>query len=336
MKRENQDDQLTGTQQPEPNVRRRRVSVRRVMLAAVNIHGCALRDAPDELRSDREIVLAAVNAHGDALEYASQELRSDPEIVLAAVNNEGRALQHASQELRSDREIVLAAVNKDGCALKYASQELRSDREFVLDAVNNNAYFLHYASQELRSDREIVLAAVNKSGYALEHASAELRSDPEVILSAAKTRIIVLKFAMRDQLFSCTTGESIEFMESLLQTLLENGKTKTLPAWCMDDFLPELKEVLYDLSQKLKRVDDFRFRCDVVPDVQAQKWIARLVETQWCLARASQNTVVPVDVRQKIEQFADIARDSQIARELLKYSRIIYLLKKLFPSYNFP
>ena len=103
------------------------------------------------------------------------------------------------------------------------SEELRADRKVVLAAVNSNGLALLYASKELRADRTVVLAAVNNNGSALQRASAELRSDPEVILSATKNNPKSLKFATGD-LIRCTTGESIAFMETVMQTVAEGSE----------------------------------------------------------------------------------------------------------------
>ena len=67
-------------------------------------------------------------------------------------------------------------------------------------------------------------------------------------MAAVKNNRKVLKFAMGD-ILSCSTGESIEFMETLLQTLLEDEEGETLWSVSMD-VLPELKAVLIGLSQK--------------------------------------------------------------------------------------
>ena len=243
---------------------------------------------------------------GLALEYASENLRSDPEVVLAAVNNYGSALHWASEELRSDHEVVLAAVN--------------NDKDGPPGVV------LQYASAELRFDRQVVLAAVNSNGRSLQYTSEELRSDPEVILSTAKENSPSLRYAMGD-LLSCTTSESIEFVETLLQTLVENDCDFIHPCDGRE-VLPKLKVILTCLSHKLTAVDDFSdfsFRCDVTPSVLARRWIARLEETQWCLARACQNAKVSMDAQRTMEQFTNIARDYQTARELLTYSNIIYM-----------
>ena len=279
-------------------------------------------------RADKDVMLAAVARDGSRLEVASDELRSDRDVVLTAVNNDGFALEYASETLRSDRQIVLSAVNTDGSALQYAAEVFRSDREVVLDAVNANGWALHFASDELRSDREVVLAAVNSYGIALLRASVELRSDPEVVLAAVKNTRNALKFAMGG-LLDCTTSKSVGFMETFLQILLENDAVETYWMDSIDDF-PQLKAVLIDLSQKLKEVDDSSIRGDVMPDVLARRWIARINETQWCLARVCQNAAVSMDAQQSLEQFTNIPRDFQTARQLLTYSRIIYLSMKLF------
>ena len=233
----------------------------------------------------------------------------------------------------SEREVVLAAVNNSVFALKYAPEELQSDREVVLAAVNNDGYALEYASEELRSDREVVLAAVNNNVIALGYVSEELRADRGVLLAAVKIHPDALQYAMGD-LLSCTTGESVAFIQAVLQTLLEidldRAETDYERCCSLDFSLSELKAVLIGLSQELKRVDDFIIRGDVMPDVLARMWIARLEEKQWCLTRLCQNEGVSMDAQQTMEQFTNTARDYQTARQLLTFSPIICMWMEIF------
>ena len=96
--------------------------------------------------------------------------------------------------------------------------------------------------------------------------------------------------------------------------------------------MPELKAVLIGFGQKLREVADFSFHGDVMPDVLARRWMARLEETEWCLAQVCQNAAVSMEVQQTIMQFTYVPRDSQTARRLLTFSRIIYISMKLFGS----
>ena len=181
--------------------------------------------------------------------------------------------------------------------------------------------------------RDSVLAAVNNNVIALEYASEELRSDRGVLLAAVKIHPDALQYAMGD-LLSCTTGESVAFIQAVLQTLLEidldRAETDYERCCSLDFSLSELKAVLIGLSQELKRVDDFIIRGDVMPDVLAQMWIARLEEKQWCLTRLCQNAGVSMDAQQTMEQFTNITRDYQTARQLLMFSPIICMSMKVF------
>lgn len=90
---------------------------------------------------------------------------------------------------------------------------------------------------------------------------------------------------MGDRL-SCTTVESIEFVETyLLQILLETRKDHQGDCSYLMAYFPELEAILVGLSQKLEAVDDFTIRGNVMPYVLARTWISQLAETQWCLAR---------------------------------------------------
>ena len=155
----------------------------KLVLIAVKQNGLALQWASDALRVDREVVLAAVQKNGGALQWALGDLRADKNLVLAAVKQNGLALEWASDALRVDRGVVLAAVQKHGGALKWVLGDLSADKELVLAAVEQNGLALEWASDELKNDRGVVLAALEQNPKALEWESEELKNDRVVWLA---------------------------------------------------------------------------------------------------------------------------------------------------------
>ncbi len=145
-----------------------------------------IEDFSAELRNDRDVVLAAVQLKGCALEFASLELRSDRDVVLAAVQQNGAALEFASLKLRSDRVVVLASVKLKGWTLQFASPELRSDRDVVLAAVQRSGWALEFASPEFQNDCDVVFVAVQQNVAALEFASLELQHDRDLWLEVSR------------------------------------------------------------------------------------------------------------------------------------------------------
>ena len=89
-----------------------------------------VKEAPDELKSNKEFMLKAVCIQYLILKYASEELQDDEEVVLEAVKQNGYALRYASEELKSDHAFMLEAVRQNGDALLFASA-LQNDREVV-------------------------------------------------------------------------------------------------------------------------------------------------------------------------------------------------------------
>merc|ERR1711988_1450344 len=69
-----------------------------------------LKDASEEMKSDRELCMAAVAQHWRALEFASKRLRGDRELCMAAVAQGWQALALVSKEMKGDRELCRAAV----------------------------------------------------------------------------------------------------------------------------------------------------------------------------------------------------------------------------------
>ena len=65
---------------------------------------------------DKKLVLAAVQKKGSALKHASKTLRNDKEVVLAAVQQSASALRFASWDLHYDKEILSwASLSRGKC-----------------------------------------------------------------------------------------------------------------------------------------------------------------------------------------------------------------------------
>ena len=207
------------------------------------------------------------------------------------------------------------------------------DREVVMVAVKQCGWLLRYASEELRADREVVLAAASADdcgGEALQYASDDLRSDRDVVLAAAASDgVEVMKHAMGD-LFHCATNESTEFVETVLQTLLQGPAQDEDTELYLRRYLPELKAVLVNLRQKMDKADlDFGNCCDIIPDVWARQWIARLRSAQFWMGRACQNASISIDTQENVADFAGFSPDLQTACQLLTFSHHIFLWKSL-------
>jgi hypothetical protein len=168
---------------------------KKVVLAAVNECGMALRYADPELQSDNEVVGVAIKDCGLALEFASKELRKNRKMVLVAVSNRGAALKYVFGQLRRVKEVVRAAVLNDGLALEYCNARWRNDRDLVLAAVSNNGLALRYASETLQCDEEIVCIAVGDFYKALEYAHSTLLEDESFIVRVSKINAGAIFFA---------------------------------------------------------------------------------------------------------------------------------------------
>ncbi len=183
--------------------------------------------ADPSLRADKSIVLAAINIAGCALQHAHISLRSDPEIVLAAFSNCSFSLEFAEKIVFSDRKLVLDAVAKNGAFIEFADKNLRADRDVVNAALSSQIELLQYceymefneylyesdlffdyagykgvgkslfrfADESLKSDRDFVLAKVKQSGRALEFAHESLRLDRELAFLALKSYPESFEFA---------------------------------------------------------------------------------------------------------------------------------------------
>jgi hypothetical protein len=123
-------------------------------------------------QSAHDTVLAAVRLDPDALKNAPEEMASDREVVLTAVQ-EGARLSSMREEFRRDKEIVSAAVQRDGMSLKDASPSMQADREVVLIAIKQNREALEFANVHLREDPDILSAIAAPSPFVLGEACSD-------------------------------------------------------------------------------------------------------------------------------------------------------------------
>ena len=131
-------------------------------------------------------------------------------------------------------------------------------------------------------------------------------------------------------LFHCTTNDSIAFVEIVLQILLQRSVRDESTISELRDYLPEFATVLINLRQRMDTAYlDFGNCCDVLPEVWARQWIARLGSAQFWMGRAFQNASISSDTQGIIADFAGFSDDLQTAGQLLTYSRHICLWMSL-------
>eukprot|EP01051_Picozoa_sp_SAG22_P002203 SAG22_NODE_97_length_20760_cov_43.302850_5_plen_1902_part_00 len=137
--------------------------------------------ATNELLDDRATVLAAVQVHGAAIKFAENRYHDDKEIMLAAVAQNGRLLREASANLRNDKDVVVAAVQQFGQALAFADESLKADKAVVLAAVKQDGWAAYHADPMYKGDMDVAEAVVSSAvPRALQHMDCDL-----LLLSAA-------------------------------------------------------------------------------------------------------------------------------------------------------
>eukprot|EP00971_Amphidinium_carterae_P351380 6492083-Amphidinium_carterae.1 len=94
--------------------------------------GMRLVRVPQRLRSNRRIVMAALEEDGVALRFAAERLRDDMFLVLLAIERHTYALEYASTRLRNNRIVVTSAVTKNPYAIEASGQELLADEGFMV------------------------------------------------------------------------------------------------------------------------------------------------------------------------------------------------------------
>eukprot|EP00971_Amphidinium_carterae_P252490 5012378-Amphidinium_carterae.1 len=97
--------------------------------------GMRLARVPQRLRSNRRIVTAALQEDGAALRFASENLQDDMFLVLLAIEGHAYALEYASTRLRNNRIVVTSAVMilmKNPYAIEVTGQELLADEGFMV------------------------------------------------------------------------------------------------------------------------------------------------------------------------------------------------------------
>mmetsp|Transcript_74190 Transcript_74190/g.143608 ORF Transcript_74190/g.143608 Transcript_74190/m.143608 type:complete len:564 (+) Transcript_74190:48-1739(+) len=176
--------QQKGFRAIQPHINTALFSDREFMLTAVQLKGCALELASDDLKCDRELLCAAMRTRGVPLS-GRETLRV---MLLKAICKDGFHLVRPflTVSMLSDRDFMFAIVKMHGWALQFAHESLKSDRGLVLAAVKTCGDSFRYACKELRSDREFVLLVVKEKGSALQYAEGGLTLDKEIALTAIR------------------------------------------------------------------------------------------------------------------------------------------------------
>jgi hypothetical protein len=106
-------------------------------LRAIERNDFDLKNASDQMKSNKVVVLAAVMKRGKALEFASDDMKNTEDVVVAAVTQDGKALKWASKEMKSKEAIVVAAVKQDVAShvqvLQFACCEVKYKVQQALD-----------------------------------------------------------------------------------------------------------------------------------------------------------------------------------------------------------
>lgn len=169
-----------------------------IVLTALQQNSSAIDYASPSLKNNREVVLEAARLGqvAWALKDAPQDFKSDFDILMTSVSSDGDALQWASPEILEDHSIVLGAVSQCGSALRFAAPSLKASSTIVLAAVQNDGLAIRFSKSYTSGvlDRTLVLAAVQQNGKALKLVYGALKSDPQVILEALKSTGKALEF----------------------------------------------------------------------------------------------------------------------------------------------
>ena len=83
--------------------------------------GWALKDASEELKSDKALVLEFVKKCGLSVHYASTSLRRDPDVALAAVRQDFNAAQLIDQSLLENASFVSRLQAEGGRAFEICN-----------------------------------------------------------------------------------------------------------------------------------------------------------------------------------------------------------------------
>ena len=125
------------------------------MTSIIQVSGCTLQYASDELKRDRDTVMCAVMQHGGALQFASNVLRNDERVVMSAVTNDSSSIQYASESLVNSADFLLKCVEAVGAELLgVVPLQWTDDFEFMARAVKLNRDTIEYASDRLKSDSD--------------------------------------------------------------------------------------------------------------------------------------------------------------------------------------
>jgi len=145
---------------------------------------CLLKDACEEVRSNKECMLAAakvseINGAIGSL-VSSLAMCDDKEVVMAAVQMHGLCLFAATPRLRRDPEVALAAIRKDRESLMAVLEPVRSDPAFL-----RHAYWTSSLDSK-KEDKSSLAAGLAKAAW---HAPVGTPETWEEILGQGQGRV---------------------------------------------------------------------------------------------------------------------------------------------------
>lgn len=170
------------------------------MLYCVNLDGCMLSYASDNLKNDRELVYHAYKRKYSSFQYCSNEVKNDKEFIETKLFIP--VIFEYLLNLKDDEEFVINVLKQSFSVIKDLKSTMINDKEFIsklFELDNFNCSIFQFFNFSLKNDKELIMKCIevqkknilkNVNYYTpridLDDIGALLRGDRDIIIECLK------------------------------------------------------------------------------------------------------------------------------------------------------
>lgn len=172
------------------------------MLALVNLDGCLLSYASDEIKNDKYLVYNAYLNRSDSFQYASNEIKND-KLFIDKYFSIFSILKYCSDEIKNDKELIIKLLELSFSVIGDIGPMLINDKEFISELFKLDTFdcsIIHFFNTNLKNDKALILRCIeaqknnilknteyyNPKSLYLNNVGNELQYDREIIIECLK------------------------------------------------------------------------------------------------------------------------------------------------------
>lgn len=172
------------------------------MLALVNLDGCLLSYASEEIKNDKYLVYNAYLNNRDSFQYASNEIKND-KLFIDKYFSIFCILKYCSDEIKNDKELVIKLLKQSFSVIGDIGPTLINDKEFIFEIFKLDTFdcsIIKYFNNNLKNDKALILKCLEvqknnilkntkyyyTTSLNLDDIGNDLRYDRDIIIECLK------------------------------------------------------------------------------------------------------------------------------------------------------